>query len=305
MNGVIDFRVRLPADLRPPENPGPEYTQQYDAVLGTNLTRERTLADLREDMAMCNVAHAVVHAEYEFGDSADALNEAVGRLVADDSHTFSGFGTVSLQPLRVRRALNQVDRVCQLGLVGINIQPSFFGLPMDDAMLFPLYAKCEELGLPVATHTGVNYTTSFPIENDHPLQLDKVACAFPDLVLIACHAGWPWTTELAAVMRKHPNVFADFGGLAPRYVRESDTGWSAFFRLLNSLLAGQVLFATDWPVFPMQRALDEWDASGLKEEVLAKLLSDNARIVLHRAQTESRERAPATPLGQIPVGLDG
>lgn len=291
MDEVIDFRVRLPQELRPAGQPGPEYTVQYNAVLGVDKTRDKTLLDLRQEMRENAVTHAIVHAEYEFGDQADALNQAVGHLVKEDPEAFSGFGTVSLEPLRIRRTLGQVAQVMEQGLIGINIQPSFFGLAMDDRRLFPLYARCEELSLPVALHTGVNYTTSFPIENDHPLQLDQIACAFPDLVLIACHGGWPWVTELAAVMRKHPNVFADFGGLAPRYVSEPDTGWSALRRLANSLLADQVLFATDWPVFPMERALREWRSSGLKEAVLMKLLGGNARILLGHVKGAQKPRS--------------
>ncbi len=277
MSGTtIDFRVRLPNELRPSAEPPPEHTTQYDAVLNLSANRDRTLAQLRRDMTDAGVARAVVHAEYEFGDPADELNEAVARLVAADPQTFAGFGTVSLEPLRIRRTLDQVARVAELGLIGVNTQPSFFGLPMTDRRLYPAFARCEELGLIVCLHTGVNYTTAYPIANDHPLQLDEVACHFPDLVLVACHAGWPWTGDLVAVMRKHPNVYADFGGLAPKYVGEDGTGWSVMRRFLDSLLAGQVLFATDWPVFPMSRALAEWRAMGLKPQTLGRLFGANA-----------------------------
>ena len=110
-------------------------------------------------------------------------------------------------------------------------------MAIDDRVLYPVYAKADELGLHVALHTGINYTVSFPIRNDQPLQLDQVACDFPGLVLIACHAGWPWVAEMVAVLRKHPNVYAEFGGLAPRYVCEPNTGWEVMKRFMNSLLS--------------------------------------------------------------------
>ncbi|MGH3222262.1 MAG: amidohydrolase family protein, partial [Streptosporangiaceae bacterium] len=183
----------------------------------------------------------------------------------------------------IPRALAQVQRVANLGLRGLSLQPSFLGIAIDERALYPVYAKATELGLHVALHTGINYTVTFPIRNDQPLQLDQVACDFPDLVLIACHAGWPWVPEMVAVLRKHPNVYAEFGGLAPRYVCEGGTGWSVMFRFMNTLLAGQVLYGTDWPTFPMSRALAEWRASGLREHVLAGLLSGNARRLLTRS----------------------
>jgi uncharacterized protein len=281
-DAVVDFRVRLPTELRPPVEVPPEYVDQYNAVLGLEARRDLSLEELIAEMDGAGVTHAAVHAEYEYGDVADQLNEAVGALVARLPERFSGYGTVSLSPLRVMRAVRQVARASELGLRGINIQPSFFGMPIDHAQLYPVYAKACELGLGVGVHTGINYTSHLPIKHDHPLQLDQVACDFPDLTLVACHAGWPWTAEMVAVARKHPNVYLEFGGLAPKYVGASGTGWEVVFRFMNSLLANQVLFGTDWPVFPMARALAEWRELGLKPAVLEALLAGNANRLLGR-----------------------
>ena len=279
---VIDFRVRLPTELRPPVSMPPEYVDQYDAVLGLEARRDLSAEALVAEMVAAGVSHAVVHAEYEYGDPADDMNEAVAALVARDPERFSGYGTVSLSPMRTMRAVRQVARSAELGLRGINIQPSFFGMPIDHAQLYPVYAKACELGLAVGVHTGINYTSHLPIKHDHPLQLDQVACDFPDLTLIACHAGWPWAAEMVAVARKHPKVYLEFGGLAPKYVGAAGTGWDVVFRFMNSLLAGQVLFGTDWPVFPMDRALAEWRGLGLKPAVLDGLLGGNASRLLGR-----------------------
>ncbi len=280
--GAVDFRVRLPTEFRPYVELPPEYVDQYDAVLGLEARRDLTLGDLLAEMDAAGVEHAVVHAEYEFGDPADELNEAVGALVKRMPERFSGWGTVSLGPLRVMRAVAQVARTAELGLRGINIQPSFFGMPIDHGQLYPVYAKACELGLAVGVHTGINYTSHLPIKHDHPLQLDQVACDFPELTLVACHAGWPWTAEMVAVARKHPRVYLEFGGLAPKYVGAAGTGWEVMFRFMNSLLSQQVLFGTDWPVIPMARALDEWRGLGLKPAVLDALLSGNANRLLGR-----------------------
>jgi predicted TIM-barrel fold metal-dependent hydrolase len=277
---IIDFRVRLPTELRPKQELPKEYTDRYDAVLNLTERRDLTLSDLTREMDAASVDHAVIHAEYEYGDPANALNEAVARLVAEHPGRFSGYGTVSLQPLRVMRSVRQVRTVAELGLRGVNIQPSFFGIPIDYPQLYPIYAKACELGLSVSVHTGVNYTSHQPIKLDHPLQVDQVACDFPDLTIIACHAGWPWAAEMVAVARKHPNVYLEFGGLAPKYVGAMGSGWEPVFRFMNNLLAEQVLYGTDWPAFPMGRAIAEWRGLDLKPRVLAGLLGGNARRLL-------------------------
>ncbi len=279
---IIDARVRLPQDLRAGKNEPVrnEYVAQYDAVLNVTESIAKTLADLLQDMEEAGIDHAIVHAEYEYGDVADADNEAVARLVSEHPERFSGFGTVSMEHFRVMRAVSQVQRIAELGLSGVNIQPAFFGMPLDDRRLYPVYAKAAELGLVVALHTGINYSTVHPIKNEHPLLLDQVACDFPELTIIACHSAWPWIPEMVAVARKHPRILMDFGGLSPKYVGVPGTGWEMLYRTMNNVLQNQVLFATDWPVFPINRALREWRAMELKSEVLAKLLGGNCKQLL-------------------------
>lgn len=279
--GTVDARVRLPNEFRPVEPPPHSgFTSRYEAVLGTSTSGEKTLADLLSEMADAGVTGAVLHAEYEYGDVAEALNEAVARLVGEQSALVAGIGTVSMLDAPVLHRVHQAREVARLGLAGLNIQPSFFGLAIDDRSLYPLYAAAAEENLAVFLHTGVNYTAHRPIKNDHPLQLDQVACDFPGLRLVACHAGWPFVTEMVAVARKHPQVYLDFGGLAPQYIGRPGSGWDPLFGVLNSLLCEQILFATDWPVFPVERALREWATLGLREETLAKLLRDNVTSLL-------------------------
>jgi hypothetical protein len=224
-----------------------------------------------------------VHAEHEFSDVADQLTDAVAALVRRDPGRFSGFGTVSLGERNLHRVVRQVERCHKLGLIGLNLQPAFFGRAIDDRELYPIYAKAAELDLIVALHTGVHYNRSTPIDLGHPRRLDAVASAFPDLLLVACHASWPWTAELAAVARRHPTVHFDFGGLAPRYLGEPATGWDVLFRLTDSLLRTQALFATDWPVFAHERAITEWAGLTLKPATREAVMAGNAQRLLKRS----------------------
>ena len=279
---VIDFRARLPEEFRPQIVKPKELTAQYDAVLDISSKSGQTLADLVTQMDEHGVDHAVVHAEFEIGDPADVLNAAVAKVVADAPDRFTGIGTFSTEPFDIMRALDQIYFCKEAGMVGVTTQPSFFHIGIDDRKLYPIYAKACKLDLMVCLHTGVNYGVTHPIRNDHPLMLDDVACDFPNLKLIACHAGWPWVPEMVAVARKHPNVYMEFGGLAPKYVGASGTGWEVMFRFMNSVLQDQVLFGTDWPVISYERALPEWRDLGLKPQVLEKTLGGNAARLLGR-----------------------
>ncbi|MBL8930520.1 MAG: amidohydrolase [Kineosporiaceae bacterium] len=276
---LIDARVRLPQDRRPDAT----YTmtgraaESYDRVL--NLTEKMntgTLAALLAALDGAGVRQAVMHAESEGGESADALNAALVRVIAEHPDRLVGVGTVDLAPARPRRACAQVDAAAREGLLGICLEPAFFGLDIDDRLLYPVYARAEEQGLVVAVHTGINYARTHPIRHERPELLDQVAVDFPDLRLIAAHAGWPWATEFAAVARRHPTVYLEFGGLAPKYVTRAGTGWDVVFAMMPNLLRSQVLHATDWPVIEPGRALAEWRAAGLDVATLDALLGGNA-----------------------------
>ncbi len=275
---IIDARVRLPQDLRPDMASRPaELSDRYDEVLDLSVRSQMDSTALSACLEEEGVDIALVHAEYEFGDHSDALNEGVAQLLARAPDRYRGVGTVAQEaPIDVMRAVKQLAQCAARGFVGVSLQPAFFHSAINEPRLYPIYARAAELDLVVFVHTGINYGASHPFGNDHPMLLDQVACAFPGLKLVACHSGWPWVAEMVAVARKHTSVYLEFGGLAPKYISALGSGWEVMYRFMNSVLQDQVLYGTDWPAFDIGRALGEWRAMGLKETVRDKLLGGNA-----------------------------
>ena len=62
---VIDFRVRLPDEMRPEIDVPPEVWQQYQEVLGVQDKLKLGFEDLTREMDASGIDHAVIHAEYE------------------------------------------------------------------------------------------------------------------------------------------------------------------------------------------------------------------------------------------------
>jgi hypothetical protein len=276
--GIIDARVRLPQDRRAGSYTAPaRQTEQYDKVLDlTAKMNGGTLDGLLSDLAAVGIERAVMHAESEGGEDAEALNAALAEVIAAHPDRFKGVGCVDIAGARPGDIARQAARIAERNFVGVTIQPAFFGVDIDDRALYPMYARAEELGLVVCVHTGITYSRMHPLRHERAELLDQVACDFPDLRLVACHAGWPWATEYAAVARRHPTVYLEFGGLAPKYVAKPGTGWDALFGMMPNVLRGQVLYGSDWPVIAPQRAVREWRESGLDEAALSALLHDNA-----------------------------
>jgi predicted TIM-barrel fold metal-dependent hydrolase len=276
---IIDARVRLPQHLRKSSTyrAPARQTESYDRVLGlTDKMNAGTLPDLLAAMDTEGIGQAVMYAESEGGESAEVLNEALVKVIAEHPDRFLGVGTVDLDDVRPTRAARQAAAVQARGLLGVTVQPAFFGLDIDNRSLYPMYSRAEELGLVVAVHTGVTYSRMHPLRHERPEMLDQVACDFPDLKLIACHAGWPWVTEYCAVARRHPTVYLEFGAIAPKYVARPGTGWDTLFGMMPNLLREQVLYGSDWPVMEPRRALAEWRASGLPAHALEALFAGTA-----------------------------
>src|SRR5690554_4285650 len=90
------------------------YHSRYDDVLDLSKSRSKTFEELKKEMKVANVGHAIIHAEYEYGDPADLLNEAVAKLVQEEPLLFSGVGTISMENLNPMRAVKQLERVKEL-----------------------------------------------------------------------------------------------------------------------------------------------------------------------------------------------
>lgn len=275
---IIDARVRLPQDRRGGAYAAPaRQTEQYDAVLGlTDKMNGGTLDGLLATLDEQGIEHAVMHAESEGGEDGEALNDALDEVVSAHPGRFTGVGCVDIAGAGPTPMSRQAARIAERGFAGLTVQPAFFGVDIDERTLYPMYARAEELGLVVCVHTGITYSRMHPLRHERAEMLDQVACDFPDLKFVACHAGWPWATEYAAVARRHPTVYLEFGALAPKYVARPGTGWDALFGMMPNLLRDQVLYGSDWPMMAPERALREWRESGLDDAALQALFHDNA-----------------------------
>ena len=160
-----------------------------------------------------------------------------------DQHRDSLIGFMSIDPTQDgwERELREGHQ--ELGLRGIKLLPMYAGFRPDDERLAPLWRYAVDHRLPVLLHTGTTFVRQAPLECTLPRHLDPVATRYPDAKIIMAHLSHPYEGECVAVIRKHPNVYADISALHYRP-----------FQLYNSLMLVQeygvwdkVLFGTDYP----------------------------------------------------------
>jgi hypothetical protein len=171
---------------------------------------------------------------------------------------------------------DEVQRLHDMGVKAIKFHPPHQEIAANAyrsglAGLGEMYARAEELGMPVMVHTG---TSIFPGARNvyaDPLPLDDVGVDFPGLVVILAHLGRPlWPEASFFLLRRHDNFWGDVSGIPPK-------GLLRYFPRLQAV-ADKLLWGTDWPgpmVPGMRENLDAFLALELSDEIKRKLLQDN------------------------------
>jgi uncharacterized protein len=202
--------------------------------------------------------------------NAEALRQFPGRFI----------GLATISPHDGMRGVRELVRlVTEEGFGGLRVSSLYNMVPASDRRYYPLYAKCVELDIPVRIYTNMNYATDRPYDLGHPRHLDQIAMDFPELRIIAGLSGWPWVNETVALLRRHPNLYADTASHRPRYFGVPGSGWEQFLQFGNTLLQNKIMVGLSWEAFgtTMELLVEEYAALPLKSNVLDKWLYDNAK----------------------------
>lgn len=246
-----------------------------EELFGDELTAGAAVADLLATMGDAGVAAAVVTAGLRVGGDGPAHSveelltetaEAGGRLLVSATVDRPGEPTANTRRIR---ALAGRDR-----FVMVRVTPFLEQHPLDDRLYYPVYAACEELGLPVSVNIGVPGPRRRS-DCQHPRRLESVLIDFPDLTVVGAHMGHPYEPLLITYMLKWPRLHLMTSAYLADYM---DPRLVEFMG--SSRGRGRVLFASDHPVLAMDRALAAARALDLDEQAMAAFLGGGARRVL-------------------------
>lgn len=206
------------------------------------------------------------------------------QLSTDDVHEVISrypdrmFGMEGIDPRDGLPGLQRLERaVKEFGFIGAHYHSHGFGIAIDDPRMFPYYAKCAELDIPIVVQIG-HSAEKMPSATGRPILIDNIALHFPELRFVAAHTGWPWTEELVAMAWKHENVFVGTTAHAPKYW---DPGLVSF---INGRGRGKVAFGTDFPVVTHADAVEQVKALELKDKAYDQLMSGAAESIFRFAE---------------------
>jgi len=296
MSRLVDFRIKPPVRDSADDSPvttGPVYAR-YEEVYGIGELLNIPFDELTAEMERHGV-RGIMQAEFEENGRSRYWNERVAELIGRRPDLFVG-GLAGVDP-REPSALEELEWAHdELGLRGLVLQPGFLGVFPHDPRCCRLFSYCERRGVPVTLHTGINFSPNISIDYGRPVWVDRVACDFPDLVIVCNHGGWPWVTESIAVAWKHRNVFLEFGAIAPRYLADPRGGWAPLTHWMRTQLRSKVLLGTDWPMLRYGRLTDELPLLDLEGEALDMYVRGNAERIIARVWGDAGVAEPTAPV---------
>ena len=156
------------------------------------------------------------------------------------------------------------------GMRGASMEPCMAHTAADDALYYPFYAACCELNVPIIITAGLSpYMPGVTLAPMHPSRIDKVAGDFPELRILISHGGYPWIMEAVAVTQRNSNVFLDFSTCRGKPL------FSVLVEACGSVIADSVLFASASPFVDVKKAVADFYALPLDDEVKNKIAFTN------------------------------
>ena len=145
---------------------------------------------------------------------------------------------------------------------------------INDAKMYPIYAKCVELDVPIFSCVGVP-GPRFPMWPQKVELIDQVMYDFPELVFVTRHGCEPWEDLAIKLMLKWPNLYYSTTAFAPKFYPKSIIDYA------NSRGSHKIIYGGYFPMgLSLDRIMDDMQGLALKDDVWPRFLRDNARQVL-------------------------
>lgn len=177
-------------------------------------------------------------------------NEYVSEYVLKNPNRLFGFASVDPNNYLAPSILESA--VKDMYLSGLKLGPMYQNFYPDDKKHFGLYAKANELDIPILFHQGTSFVPEGFLDASRPAALDPIARAFPDLKIIIAHMGHPWVGECISVVRKNQNMYMDLSALGGR-------PWQYYNAMVLAMeydVTHKIFLGSDFPFFTINQTVD-------------------------------------------------
>ncbi|MBL7501084.1 amidohydrolase [Frankia sp. CNm7] len=215
--------------------------------------------------------------------SVSANEEVAARALAEHPDRF--VGSWSCDPNRGMAGIRELVHAHETyGIRAATVFPhgGLPQVPIDGPQMYPIYAKCVELGIPIFVTVGIA-GPRLPSACQRVELIDQVMYDFPELVFVMRHGAEPWTELAVKLMLKWPNLYYSTSAFAPRYYPADIINYA------NTRGADKILYGGYFPMgLTLDRIMAELPHVGLKDDVWPKFLRHNAARLLGLADEPGR-----------------
>jgi predicted TIM-barrel fold metal-dependent hydrolase len=167
---------------------------------------------------------------------------------------------------RIRAAKEEHD------LTAVTLFPSgcFPQVNVDAALVYPVYATCIELDIPIIVNAGIA-GPRFPSDCQHVERFDRVMYDFPELTFVTRHGCEPWQDLAVKLMLKWPGLHYSTSAFAPKFYPKD------VIHFANTRGADKVMYAGYFPMgLSLDRIFEEMPDVPFRDHVWPKFLRENA-----------------------------
>jgi predicted TIM-barrel fold metal-dependent hydrolase len=190
-------------------------------------------------------------------------------------------GSVGADPNEGMEGIRKIVRAYETwGIRAVGVFPAgtFPQVAINDKKMYPIYAKCVELGIPVFCCAGVP-GPRLKMAVQHVELIDEVMYDFPELVFVTRHGCEPWQELAVKLMRKWPGLHYSTSAFAPRYYPKAIVDYA------NTRGADKILYAGYFPMgLSLERIMTELPSVPFRDHVWPKFLRENSLRVLGLAE---------------------
>ncbi|SEG93541.1 hypothetical protein SAMN04489712_13926 [Thermomonospora echinospora] len=164
----------------------------------------------------------------------------------------------------------------EFGIRAVGAFPAgtFPQVAINDKKMYPFYAKCVELDIPIFVCAGVP-GPRLRMDPQRVELIDEVMFDFPELTLVTRHGCEPWTDLAVKLMLKWPGLHYSTSAFAPKYYPK------AIIDYANTRGADKVLYGGYFPMgLSLERIFTDMPRVPFRDEVWPKFLYENARRLL-------------------------
>ncbi len=152
-------------------------------------------------------------------------------------------GEPGLEILRMEYAAGRLTGMGELAA-------QYNGFRPNDPALEPYFALAEELDMPFLIHTaGIGARVpGFRVAAGNPVLLEEVLVRHPNLRLFVENCGFPFTSEMMAMMYQYSQLYCDVSTIT--WIVEREAFLDHFKRLIRAGLGKRIMFGSDQVAWP-------------------------------------------------------